>query len=42
MLRGFWHYRYLLWNLVSRAFKLKHRRSVLGVVWSVPTGRAHV
>ncbi len=28
-------YRYLLWNLVSRDFKLKYRRSVLGVVWSV-------
>ena len=35
MLKGFWHYRYLLWNLVSRDFKLKYRRSVLGVVWSV-------
>lgn len=31
----FWRYRYLLWNLVSRDFKLKYRRSVLGVVWSV-------
>ena len=35
MLNGFWRYRYLLWNLVSRDFKLKYRRSVLGVVWSV-------
>ena len=35
MLNGFWRYRYLLWNLVSRDFKLKYRRSVLGVLWSV-------
>ena len=35
MWNGFWCYRYLLWNLVSRDFKLKYRRSVLGVVWSV-------
>ena len=35
MFNGFWHYRYLLWNLVSRDFKLKYRRSVLGVLWSV-------
>ena len=33
MWNGFWCYRYLLWNLVSRDFKLKYRRSVLGVVW---------
>ena len=32
---GFWRYRYLLQNLVSRDFKLKYRRSVLGVLWSV-------
>ena len=32
---GFWKYRYLLQNLISRDFKLKYRRSVLGVVWSV-------
>ena len=32
MWNGFWCYRYLLWNLVSRDFKLKYRRSVLGVV----------
>ena len=31
----FWRYRYLLQNLISRDFKLKYRRSVLGVVWSV-------
>ncbi len=35
MCNGFWRYRYLLLNLVSRDFKLKYRRSVLGVVWSV-------
>lgn len=34
-LESFWRYRYLLWNLVSRDFKLKYRRSMLGVVWSV-------
>ena len=32
---GFWKYRYLLQNLITRDFKLKYRRSVLGVVWSV-------
>ena len=32
---GFWRYRYLLYNLISRDFKLKYRRSVLGVAWSV-------
>ncbi len=32
---GFWRYRYLLYNLVSRDFKLKYRRSVLGVLWSI-------
>ena len=31
MFNGLWCYRYLLWNLVSRDFKLKYRRSVLGV-----------
>lgn len=31
----FWRYRYLLGNLIGRDFKLKYRRSVLGVVWSV-------
>lgn len=31
----FWRYRYLLQNLIGRDFKLKYRRSVLGVVWSV-------
>ncbi len=34
-LQDFWRYRYLLYNLISRDFKLKYRRSVLGVVWSV-------
>lgn len=33
--KDFWRYRYLLQNLVTRDFKLKYRRSVLGVVWSV-------
>lgn len=33
--RDFWRYRYLLGNLIGRDFKLKYRRSVLGVVWSV-------
>lgn len=33
--QGFWRYRYLLQNLISRDFKLKYRRSVLGVAWSV-------
>ena len=32
---GFWKYRYLLQNLINRDFKLKYRRSVLGVAWSV-------
>ena len=32
---SFWRYRYLLMNLVGRDFKLKYRRSVLGVLWSV-------
>ena len=35
MCSAMWRYRYLLYNLVSRDFKLKYRRSVLGVVWSV-------
>lgn len=34
-LEGFWRYRYLLQNLITRDFKLKYRRSVLGVAWSV-------
>jgi len=34
-LQDFWRYRYLLQNLVGRDFKLKYRRSVLGVLWSV-------
>ena len=33
--KDFWRYRYLLQNLIGRDFKLKYRRSVLGVVWSV-------
>lgn len=31
----FWKYRYLLQNLILRDFKLKYRRSALGVAWSV-------
>ena len=34
-LRDFWRYRYLLRNLINKDFKLKYRRSILGVVWSV-------
>ncbi len=34
-LNDFFRYRYLLYNLISRDFKLKYRRSVLGVAWSV-------
>ena len=34
-LAGFWKYRYLLQNLITRDFKLKYRRSVLGVAWSI-------
>ena len=26
---------YLLYNLIAKEFKLKYRRSVLGVVWSI-------
>ena len=33
--KDLWRYRYLLQNLISRDFKLKYRRSVLGVAWSV-------
>lgn len=33
--KDFWRYRYLLYNLIGRDFKLKYRRSVLGVLWSV-------
>lgn len=34
-INDFFRYRYLLYNLISRDFKLKYRRSVLGVAWSV-------
>lgn len=34
-IQDFIRYRYLLYNLISRDFKLKYRRSVLGVAWSV-------
>ena len=33
--KDFWRYRYLLQNLIGRDFKLKYRRSILGVAWSV-------
>ncbi len=33
--QDFWRFRFLLQNLIGRDFKLKYRRSVLGVVWSV-------
>lgn len=33
--KDFWRYRFLLQNLVTRDFKIKYRRSVLGVLWSV-------
>ena len=33
--KDLWRYRYLLQNLITRDFKLKYRRSVLGVAWSV-------
>lgn len=31
----FLRYRYLLYNLISRDIKVKYRRSVLGIVWSI-------
>lgn len=31
----FLKYRYLLYNLISRDIKVKYRRSVLGIVWSI-------
>lgn len=31
----FLKYRYLLFNLISRDIKVKYRRSVLGIVWSI-------
>lgn len=33
--KDFWRYRFLLQNLIGRDFKLKYRRSILGVLWSV-------
>ncbi len=32
---GFIKYRFLLYNLISRDIKVKYRRSVLGILWSV-------
>ncbi len=34
-IKGFYKYRFLLKELVSRDFKLKYRRSVLGYAWSL-------
>ena len=34
-MRVFMNYRYLLYNLVGRDIKVKYRRSVLGMLWSV-------
>lgn len=34
-MRGFYNYKNLLKQLVSRDIKLKYRRSVLGYLWSV-------
>ncbi len=34
-IKDFWRYRFLLYNLIGRDFKLKYRRSVLGILWSV-------
>ncbi len=34
-LQDFMRYRYLLYNLISKDFKLKYRRSMLGILWSV-------
>lgn len=34
-LQSFFKYQYLLINLIERDFKVKYRRSLLGIVWSV-------
>lgn len=34
-IQNFMKYRYLLIQLVSRDFKVKYKRSLLGVVWSL-------
>ena len=34
-IQDFWRYRHLLHNLISRDIKVKYRRSVLGILWSV-------
>ncbi len=33
--KNFWHYRYLLYELVTKGIKLKYRRSYLGILWSL-------
>lgn len=47
---NFKHYWFLMTQLISRDFKVKYKRSVLGVIWSLlypilmlaEIGRAHV
>lgn len=34
-LKNFWHYRYLLYELVKKGITLKYRRSYLGIIWSL-------
>ena len=34
-IKGFFKYRFLLWELVKKGIKLKYRRSYLGIVWSL-------
>ena len=41
-IKVFKRYRYLLGNLISRDLKVKYRRSVLGVVWSVLLSLIHI
>ena len=33
--KGFYQYRFLLWELTKKGIKLKYRRSYLGIVWSL-------
>ncbi|MBO6164408.1 MAG: ABC transporter permease [Lachnospiraceae bacterium] len=33
--KNFWHYRYLLYELVQKGIVLKYRRSYLGIIWSL-------
>ena len=34
-INDFFKYRFLLYNLISREIKVKYRRSILGILWSV-------